>query len=333
MLGIAFGTRPEYIKLKPIMEKFDGKKSFKVIFTGQHEHLVDALPPRYDVTRAKIIDGPNRLDSIVSSLMNLECFDGITHLMVQGDTSSAFTMALAAFHREIKIIHLEAGLRTYDLSNPYPEEANRQLISRIANIHFCPTHVDCDNLKKEKIFSNEIHMVGNTVLDNLVGVPINYNDDVIITMHRRENHQIIPEWFEEFEKLSLKYNNLNFKFISHPNPNVQKYLYLLKNVQVLDPMTHDEFIKELSSCSFVITDSGGLQEESSFLRKYSIVCRKTTERLAGIGTWSSLCRTPKRLNILVEKIVGNIYPPTNLECPYGDGHSAEKIYNLLYDMV
>jgi len=332
MLGIAFGTRPEFVKLKPIMDSMDGKKPFRIIFTGQHEHLVKEFPAHYDVVRIKIKNGYNRLDSIVSSVMNLDCYDGITHLMVQGDTTSAFAMALTAYHRKIKIIHLEAGLRTYDMDNPYPEEANRQLISRITDIHFCPTQLSHDNLEVEMVGGDK-YIVGNTVLDNIVDVPVTYSNEVLVTMHRRENHDIIPQWFDSIERSSLINKNLKFVFVSHPNPNVQKHLGRLKNVEVIDPMDHHEFVKKLASCKFVITDSGGLQEESSFLRKYSIVCRKVTERKSGVGRWSKLCLSPENLQQLVKEIDTKGVPPTTWFCPYGDGKSSQKIYNILNSVL
>jgi|TARA_R110002020_G_scaffold101898_5_gene239643 UDP-N-acetylglucosamine 2-epimerase (non-hydrolysing) len=332
MLGIAFGTRPEFIKLKPVMDALHGQKPFRVIFTGQHKDLVNNIPNELDLVEITINDGRNRLDSIVSSVMNLECLDGLTHLMVQGDTSSAFAMALAAFHRKIKIIHLEAGLRTYDFNNPYPEEANRQLISRITDIHLCPTKLSHDNLQNE-MTPGQKHVVGNTVLDNLVDVPVTYSNEVLITMHRRENHAIIPQWFEKLETISLQYPSLQFTFVSHPNPNVKKHLSKLNNVQVIEPMGHNDFINRLAACKFIITDSGGLQEESSFLRKYSIVCRRETERKSGVGRWAKLCKSPENLESLVSEMDSKGVPPSNWVCPYGDGTSAQKIYNILQDML
>jgi UDP-N-acetylglucosamine 2-epimerase len=279
------------------MKYLDGKHPFRVIFTGQHEHLVENLPNHYDVVHLKIQDGKNRLDSIVSSVMNLDCFENVTHLMTQGDTTSAFAMSLAAFHRKIKVIHLEAGLRTYDMNNPYPEEANRQLISRIADIHLCPTKLSRDNLEVE-MAPGKKYVVGNTVLDNIVNVPVTYSNEVLITMHRRENHDIIPQWFKNLEQATLLDKELRFVFVSHPNPNVQQHL-------------------------------GELQEESSFLRKYSIVCRKVTERKSGVGKWAKLCDLPGNLIKLIEETNLKGVPPNDWVCPYGDGKSSEKVYKVL----
>ena len=177
------------------------------------------------------------------------------------------------------------------------------------------------------------HVVGNTVLDNLVDVPVTYSNEVLITMHRRENHAIIPQWFEKLETISLQYPSLQFTFVSHPNPNVKKHLSKLNNVQVIEPMGHNDFINRLAACKFIITDSGGLQEESSFLRKYSIVCRRETERKSGVGRWAKLCKSPENLESLVSEMDSKGVPPSNWVCPYGDGTSAQKIYNILQDML
>ena len=150
MILICYGTRPEHIKIKPLMDEMKSENlAFKTLFTGQHTDLVKS---NFDFILS-IKEGNNRLDSVVSSCMDLDekIFEGVTHILVQGDTVSAYSLALAAFHRGIKIIHLEAGLRTYDFQNPYPEEAYRQCISRISDINLCPTDNNKNNLEKENI--------------------------------------------------------------------------------------------------------------------------------------------------------------------------------------
>jgi len=169
-------------------------------------------------------------------------------------------------------------------------------------------------------------------LDNLLEVETSYSNKVIITMHRRENHAKLDKWFAVFETLALDHPELDFQLISHPNPNVKKHLGLLNKVYINKPMVHDKFIKFLAHCKFLITDSGGLQEESSFLRKRSIVCRQKTERSAGVGTFSSLCHHPEDLGRLVEDFNNNYRIPDNIPCPYGDGTAARKIYNILKDL-
>tara|TARA_R110002074_G_scaffold160767_3_gene318313 strand:- start:14250 stop:15278 length:1029 start_codon:yes stop_codon:yes gene_type:complete len=333
MILISFGTRPEYIKLKPVVDILrENDYPTRVLFTGQHLDLLPTNAKDLVDIELQIEDGDNRLDSIVESTMNNDfIFEGIKHVMVQGDTTSAFSIALAAFHRKIPVIHLEAGLRTYDNNNPFPEEFNRQAISRLASVHLCPTTLDYNNLINEKSQGRK-YTVGNTVLDNLKGMDTARNNRVLITMHRRENHEKMDEWFEAFEDVAADLTDLNFIFISHPNPNVQKHLSLLKNVEIVDPIPYNRFIEELAVCQFVITDSGGIQEESSFLRKKSIVCRHKTERISGVGTFSSLCFHPEDLKRLVNDVAVNFKVDPSLECPYGDGHSAEKIFNILKEL-
>ena len=207
MILVSFGTRPEWIKIKPVLDQMEGKMPFKLLFTGQHEDLLAKVDFKAEVTRLTIKNGSNRLDSIIESVMNLdEIFEGVDAVMVQGDTSSAFAVALAAFHRKIKVIHLEAGLRTYDKNQPYPEEFNRQAISRIADIHLCPTRISRRNLVNENV-EGVIRIVGNTVLDNLRDVQTEYTNKIIVTMHRRENHHNMDEWFREIDKLAEEYTD------------------------------------------------------------------------------------------------------------------------------
>ena len=331
MILVSFGTRPEWIKIKPVLDEMEGKIPYKLLFTGQHEDLLATVDFKAQVARLTIKNGPNRLDSIVESVMNLdEIFDGVEALMVQGDTSSAFAVALAAFHRKIKVIHLEAGLRTYDKNQPYPEEFNRQVISRIADVHLCPTRTSRRNLVNENV-EGTIRVVGNTVLDNIRDVKTEYTDKIIVTMHRRENHYNMDEWFKEIDKLAEEYTDLEFIIPLHPNPNVQKHKHIFKHVKVVDPMEYNDFIELLAKSKFVITDSGGLQEETSFLSKKCIVCREKTERQEGIGTFAVKCTAPRALAGLF-KNMNNNYIPSG-ECPYGDGYAAEKAFEVIASEV
>ena len=196
MILVTFGTRPEYIKVKPLIKVLkENSIEFSILFTGQHVDLLRDVKED-NIRRIEIVDsGTCRLDSIVSSILNKEhIFEGVSSVLVQGDTTSAFSVALAAFHRKIKIIHLEAGLRTYDFENPYPEEANRQLISRISDINLCPTDINKNHLLSENV-SGKCFVVGNTVLDNLIDIDVDYQEKIIVTLHRRENHALILDWF------------------------------------------------------------------------------------------------------------------------------------------
>ena len=312
MILITYGTRPEYIKVLPVINEVKKRQMpYKTFFTGQHTDLLNRAEKPDHILSIK--DGPNRLDSIVQSILNKEeIFDDITCVMVQGYTSSAFATALAAFHRKIPVAHLEAGLRTYDKYSPYPEEFNRCAISALAEMHLCPTKTSASNLKKEG--RTGVHIVGNTVLDNLNDVKTTTSNTVMVTLHRREKLDEIQDWFKEINKLAKKYKDLDFVLPIHPNPEVKKHASILTNVKVIDPLGHAEFIEYLSSCAFIITDSGGIQEEAAFLKKPCIVCRDFTER------------------VYLSNLISNWALKIDLSdktCPYGDGKASQYICDLI----
>lgn len=326
MISIVFGTRPEWIKIKPVIDKIHGKIPYRLICTGQHTSLIDQSIKDYVVEYLDIErNSSNRLNNIVTSILDHSDYilTGSSHVLVQGDTTSAFAVALAAFHKKIPVIHLEAGLRSWDINNPYPEEFNRIAISNIASIHLCPTIENKHNLRH---VGGEKHVVGNTVLDSLVGITPSIENFVLVTMHRRENINIMNEWFTAIENIAKENQHLEFIIPMHINPDIQKHKHIFKTVKVINPVSHGSFIDMLSRCAMVITDSGGIQEESSFLKKKSIVCRQTTERQEGEYTFSRLCYDPSRLKDVFNEISIEL---VNHLCPYGDGHSSDKILEIL----
>ena len=325
MILLSYGTRPEWIKIKPIVEKL--KVPHKILFTGQHEDLVNE---RYD-EKLTFPECENRLDAAFAAVASSKgLFDGIDYVMVQGDTASAFAIAMAAYHRRIKIIHLEAGLRSFNLDHPYPEEFYRKTITTIADVHLCPTFDNCNNVLKDRVKSKKViaQVVGNTVCDNLVGLESEYGDEVLVTLHRRENHESIPQWFMALDAVAQMNPETKFTLPIHPNPNVSKYQHLLKHVDVVDPMPYDEFIERMSKCKFVISDSGGIQEESAVLGKRCLVCRQHTERIEGVGSFSTMCRKPEDLILRAQELINNPIPK-GAKCPYGDGHASDKIIKII----
>ena len=275
MILLCYGTRPEWIKIKPLIKTFQDKIPFRVLFSGQHEDISGGW---FDIS-LDIEGGKNRLDSIISSVMNNIDFTDITYVLVQGDTATCFAVALSAFNHKIPVIHLEAGLRTYNLEHPYPEEGYRQMISRITDIHLCPTTIAKSHLLRDSV-GGEIHVVGNTVL-----------------------------------------------VIRHPNPIVTNATDKLKNVNVIDPLSHDEMVERIANCKFLITDSGGLQEEGSFFNKKIIICRETTERPEVLKHHGILCKKPEDLSDLFNHINSNYI--VEKPCPFGDGKTSNKIMELL----
>jgi len=340
-LLISYGCRPEWLKIKPLINVLNKNNfKYKTLFTGQHQDLIRIEKNIIWDYNFNPENGENRLDSIIQACMNKlgnivnieknEYNNQIKYIMVQGDTTSALGVALSAFHHNIKVIHLEAGLRSFNNENPYPEEVNRRIISQIASIHLCPTKENYENLINEKILGDK-YVVGNTALDNLLEYKdkINYKDIVLVTLHRRENHDIINKWFIEINKLAEKYDNILFILPLHPNPNVQKYKDLLMNVEIVKPLDHKELLNILVKCKLVITDSGGLQEECSFLQKKCLVCRKVTERPEALETSSRLIISPENLEKWFDYIIDGHYEILHNNCPFGDGYASEKIYKIL----
>jgi len=322
---LCFGTRPEWLKIKPLVKLLD-KSQYQLLFTGQHLDLLKNIEVDYKIT---IPEHNNRLDAVISACM-LQFPEGdFDSVLVQGDTASAFACALAAFNRQLKIYYLEAGLRSYNMHHPYPEEAYRQMIARISDVNLCPTTLSAQNLKNELVHG-EIHVVGNSVLDNLLPYKdkCEYTNKVLVTLHRRENHYWMDKWFILLNNLAKKYPDLEFILPIHPNPNVQKHKHLLTNINVVEPLSHPDLLEILVKCKFVISDSGGLQEEGSFFNKRVIVCRKTTERPEAIPTGHlHICNSPSDLEKLVDFINEKYY--IDVSCPYGDGKSSKKLKTIL----
>ena len=328
MILLTYGTRPEYIKIKPLIKEFKNSNlPFKILFTGQHKDIANG---DYDFKIEMVDLSDNRLDSVMANLMTLSdnLFEDIDYVLVQGDTTSVVGLSMAALHRKIKVIHLEAGLRTYDNENPFPEENNRRIVSTIATIHLCPTVLNANNLYKENVTEN-VFIVGNTVLDNLIDYKekCEYTNKVLVTMHRRENHENIHEWFTEINELAKKHSELEFILPLHPNPNVQKHKSILTNVNLIEPLNHSDLLELLVKTKMVITDSGGIQEECSFFNKKCLVCRKVTERPESINLTSFLIYEPTDLLPIFESHIYDYI--VDVESPYGDGKSSIKISEIL----
>lgn len=320
---ICFGTRPEWLKVKPLLKEL---KNYRLLFTGQHIDLLKDIEVDYTI---KIQDGSNRLDQIISDCLIQFPEGDYDTVLVHGDTVSALACALAAFHRKKKIIHLEGGLRSYNLDHPYPEEGYRQMISRIADINFVPTAISAKHLIQEKV-SGKVYIVGNSVLDNLIELKDKafYGNKVLVTLHRRENHHQLKEWFTQVNYLAKNNPELEFIIPLHHHPEVQKHRDLLPDVKVVDALPHSDLLDILIQSRLIISDSGGLQEEGSFFNKNIIVCRETTERPEGIDSGHlHLCPTPDKLIEIFESLKNNYH--INAICPYGDGSTSKKIASIL----
>jgi len=296
MYLICFGTRPELIKCIPLIHKFKEKNiSFKTLFSGQHENLIKDFYKYIDepdFTFTNIMEHGQTLNQLSSKILlqsnKLFLENTFSNVMVQGDTTTAYSLALSAFHFQIPVIHLEAGLRTNDKYSPFPEEINRRLISQIASIHLCPTTLSVENLQKEQI-TNGVHLVGNTVVDiykyifentipsnKIQDIIDNNKEYIVVTLHRRENRgDKIHSMWKQLNVLSSKYK---FIYITHPSLPDSKNILNNTNIILLDPQDYESMVHLISNSKGIITDSGGLQEESVCANKRVLVCRDTTER-------------------------------------------------------
>ena len=331
-LCIIYGTRPEFLKLKVLIETFHKNNiQLKLIKINQHSSFNDDIGyfnEKIDINNYS----NNRLSDIGASiLINLPKYlNNSTHILTQGDTSTAYYGLLVGFQMQKICIHLEAGMRTYDLDNPYPEEGYRQMISRITDIHLCPSENEKQNLLNEKV-KGKIYVIGNTILDLVLSynIPITYENNILITLHRRENWSEYSKYIHNLCDLAYKHPNIMFTFLAHLNPSLQSTLQsiekLPRNFKIIQPLSHKELIKILSACSCVITDSGGIQEEANFLGKHIYVLRKITERNAISDSNMSLCCIDSITNI-------DIYKNGIRGFEYGSGNSCEAILNIINEL-
>jgi len=357
-----FGTRPEGIKMAPIIkeiQKRDNIKSYTCV-TGQHREMLDQvleifdIKPDYDLNIFK--KGQSLTEVTTKTLTGLEkVLDELKPdiLLVQGDTTTVFAAALAAFYKKIKIGHVEAGLRSGNIYSPYPEEANRKLTGIITNLHFAPTEANRQNLLKEGYDDKYIYITGNTVIDALkysvkedytfgdeILDNIDYNREVILlTSHRRENWgEPMENIFSAVRKVVEERENVEVIFPVHLNPIVRevanKYFSDLERVHLIEPLSYLPFSNLMSKVKFVVTDSGGVQEEAPSLGKPVLVVRNETERMEGIEA-----KTAKLIGTKYEDVYTNIIAlldDKNLYDemakavnPYGDGHAAKKIVDII----
>jgi len=349
------GTRPEAIKLIPILNAINTQKHFtnKVCVTQQHTDLLDPFLPNLESPFLYRFDEKKQGKTLHQSAANiLEQFVPVFKdskpdlVLVQGDTTTAFIAALAAFYSCIPVGHVEAGLRTGQLHSPWPEEGHRCLISKLATYSFAPTNEARQKLLNEGVSSDKIWVVGNTSIDavRLARKPLtpslkSKRKVIVVTAHRRENHgEPLKEICEALLKIAQEYSDVHIKFFVHPNPIVRKtaleMLSGLANLSLLEPLDHAAFIQCLDDCAFIITDSGGIQEEAPFMGKPVIVTRDTTERPEGVQAGTARLVGTKKENIVAcckELLENNeiLKAMSKVHFPYGDGYAADYIVKIL----
>jgi UDP-N-acetylglucosamine 2-epimerase (non-hydrolysing) len=355
---VVYGTRPEAIKVAPVILALRGHPTITVrtAVTGQHREMLDqvndlfGIVPDHDldlmVPGATLADLSSRTLQRLAAVLETERPDAV---VVQGDTSTAFIAALAAFYAQIPVIHVEAGLRTGDLASPFPEEGNRQLIGRLATLHLAPTATSRSNLLGEGVDAESIVVTGNTVIDALqdaVSKPVSFTDEsvarlvasgeqfVLVTAHRRESWgRPMGEAMAAVRERALADDDLHWVVPMHRNPIVrtviEEALADLSNVSLIEPLSYHEFCHAMKAAHLLLTDSGGVQEEAPSLGKPVLVMRDTTERPEAIhagtvrlvGTDRELVAKELQLLLTDEAAYQQMANAVN---PYGDGLAAPR---------
>jgi UDP-N-acetylglucosamine 2-epimerase (non-hydrolysing) len=368
MIIVVFGTRPELIKLAPVIHELARQGvNHKIVNTGQHKEMLLPLLdwfkilPHYNLSIMKPNQGVNGI--IYSSIMLLDEIyvkENPEIVITQGDTTTAFVASLAAFNRKIKVAHVEAGLRTDNIYNPFPEEANRRLISQIAHFHFTPTPTNSSNLLQCGIQKEFIFKTGNTVIDALFYTKKHLNDKshlpdflldeitkyqhiITITGHRRENiGKGFEEIFNAIKELANTNKNILFVYPVHLNPLVkleaERILNDLNNVLLVMPMDYPAFVELMSKSYLIISDSGGVQEEAPSLNVPVLVTRSNTERMEAVRSGAVFLVGTKKediiektMQLIEDKIIYS--KMVAAQNPYGSGDASNKIITILKNHV
>ena len=360
-----FGTRPEVIKLAPVileLKKYPQKYNVIICNTEQQKELSNQTLSYFGLKADVSLDVMKENQSLASvqariltKLQDVFNTNKIDATIVQGDTISVLTGALTSFYNKVPVFHVEAGLRSYDMMEPFPEEAIRQMTTRITELHFAPTDVNRDALLKENIAEEKISVVGNTVVDALFCLSdetiekaktyfeqsdVNIDDDlVLITAHRRENHgERIDRIIDAIKYLAQKYNEHTFVIPVHPNPNVKNKIHerlsSINNIKLLTPLDYPMLVYLMKNAKLILTDSGGIQEEAPSFGCPTLVMRYETERTEGIDAGVSMLVGADYEKIIAEseKILSKSKQETRFDVkknPYGDGHSCERIEKLI----
>ncbi len=366
---VVFGTRPEAIKMAPVVRALNGKLEVKVCVTAQHREMLDQvldlfeIVPDYDLDIMK--PGQDLFDvtsNVLSGMKQVLSEEQPDVVLVHGDTTTTMATSMAAFYLNIPVGHVEAGLRTYNIHSPFPEEFNRQITTKITQFHFAPTENARQNLLNEQVMEQQIYVTGNTVIDALFSMVekarvADYSDDILeqiqflsrekdnlpriilVTGHRRENFgQGFEEVCRALRDIALENSDVQIIYPVHLNPNVRepvnRILSDINNIHLVEPMEYLSFIKLMDASYLILTDSGGIQEEAPSLGKPVLVMRDTTERPEAVeaGTVKLVGADEKEIVRVVNQLLTNkkIYKNmSKAHNPYGDGHASQAICDVL----
>ena len=356
---LVFGTRPEAIKMCPLVKELKKREGIKtlVAVTGQHRSMLDQvlkafdITPDYDLSIMK--DGQTLFDITTNVLNGMKSVLKEVHpsiVLVHGDTSTTFATALAAFYLQIPVGHVEAGLRTYNIYSPYPEEFNREAVGAIASFHFAPTAVSRDNLIREGKKPDTIFVTGNTAIDALnTTVRDNYSHKellwakgsrlILVTAHRRENlGEPMLHMFKAIKRVLDEHDDVKAIYPIHLNPLVRKTAQSIfgddNRIHLIEPLDVLDFHNFLKASYLILTDSGGIQEEAPSLGKPVLVMRDTTERPEGIkaGTLKLVGTDEDMIYRSFTELLDNkmvYHTMAHASNPYGDGHACERIADIV----
>lgn len=362
-----YGTRPEAIKVAPIVKALNEADEFEcvVVVTGQHREMLDQVNELFGITPDYDLDviQPRQtlnglLTKTIAGLDEIFEKEKPDAVVVQGDTTTSTAGAIAAFYRGIPVVHAEAGLRSYDIFSPFPEEANRKLTSQIASLHLAPTWLSKRNLERETFKSSDIVITGNSVIDALLTVvekKVPFSDAkleelvssgkriVLVTTHRRENQgEPMRGIGRALAKLSKAEPDVEFILPLHRNPAVREALLPeidgLSNVTLTEPLAYGEFTRIIDASSVVLTDSGGVQEEAPSLGKPVLVMRLNTERPEAVtaGTVRLIGTDEKRIFDSVTELLHDeaaYNEMANAVNPYGDGKASERTVAAIAELL
>lgn len=361
---ICFGTRPELIKLAPVYFQLIQYSDIevKVCCSGQHYELLSQSSSQYFSffkidKNFELMKKGGSLEEFTgfalkeySEYIAADKFDAV---VVQGDTTTSFCAGFAAFLNKVRVFHIEAGLRTYNKYSPFPEEINRQFLSRIADLHFCPTEMSSKNLIREGIDPRKIIISGNTAIDNVCELAARFSAEeglrdkifvefgvpkdkhiILVTAHRRENHgKGLQNIIENIKKISSR-DDCFVLFCVHPNPNVRKVIFEnlgnLPKIKVVPSQNYEQFLKLLSVSFIILTDSGGIQEEAPSFDKPVIVMRDTTERSEGVLSGNCILAPCEGYEIFekTSQLIDNQAEYdriAKIPNPFGDGNASHRI--------
>jgi UDP-N-acetylglucosamine 2-epimerase (non-hydrolysing) len=356
------GTRPEVIKMAPVIRALGGDGRFEslVVTTAQHRQMLDqvlsifGIEPDVDLGlmqhNQSLAGFASRSLLALSDLFDREKPDCV---LVQGDTTTVMTAALAAFYQGVKVSHIEAGLRSLDRLNPFPEEMNRRMAGCLADLHFAPTELARRNLLREGVPERDIFVTGNTIVDALLSIPLETPFDdpglaaadlegkriVLVTAHRRENHgRPLKSICRALKELVAKFDDIMVIYPVHLNPNVSAPVHAelagVKDIKLTDPISYSDLLKLMNRSYLILTDSGGMQEEAPSFHIPVLVLRELTERpeVVEAGAGRIVGTNSERIVEAASLLLNNsdeYKKMSDVQNPFGDGHAAERIIEII----